>query len=217
LLCAFLDDSKQDGWLGLLGLVIDSERLIDLEKKFAEVLRAHGVPIDDDSKDTEIKWSPGKGKWLRDGLKEGRREALYRGILDLLEGGEAALVGALLHHAEMKGYDEERAYSEAYVHTFERVDALAEVKRTPVIVLADSEGGKAKATERVKQTLGLFVKARSIRSSTGSTSTHRWWIPGITPASKSLMSSPALRSRWHRGIWRTRSHSGHYFRGGSSV
>jgi hypothetical protein len=91
-------------------------------------------------------------------VEEGRREELYRDLLGLLDTRGAAIVGALLHHSEMQDYDEERAYEAAYIHTFERVDALAEVKREPVIIVVDSESGKVKANERVRQTLQLVRK-----------------------------------------------------------
>ena len=156
MLCAFLDDSKQEGWFGLVGFVVRADAIVELENAFHEVLRAHAIPVDDRSLDTESKWSPGRRQWLRDGLKVVGREALFRDLLALLRRYDVTAVGALLHYSGMTGYGEERAYAAAaYEHTFERINALAEVERCPVIVLVDSESSRQKTVKRVDETLNL--------------------------------------------------------------
>ena len=117
MLISFLDGSKTHDrkWVGLGGLVISANSILELEYKFVEKLRSKGVPKNELSIDTEVKWSPKKQNWIRKNLNSSKRTELYRELLSIPQELGAKYVCALFHvHIISKWKSKEKIYHEAY-------------------------------------------------------------------------------------------------------
>ena len=69
MIVVFLDDAaqKKDGWFAQGGLMISDRCLKAMEQEFQAILckAPYNIPISDDTIDTEVKWSPDPGNWIR--------------------------------------------------------------------------------------------------------------------------------------------------------
>src|SRR3990172_465986 len=151
---SFLDDCKIDDWLGQCGLIVGQDKLLAMENEFVDILRASGVPVDAPGLDTEVKWSPSKGNWIRENLGE-KRSALYEKLLSLIKKHDMKLVGAVLGYGIIKDWTEEKAREQAFIHTFERIQTCAEILNTPVMIICDSETDPKATKTRIKETFQL--------------------------------------------------------------
>lgn len=174
---AFLDDTKspEDGWFGLGGLILDGTDLMRLEASFETILKNAGVPVDDESIDTEVKWSPGKNNWIRQNLKGDKRVKLYRTMLNACGELESVLVAAVFNYGIITGWDDSRARDEAFVHVFERIQAYAQHKRAIALIICDLEEDPKKTKERIKHTFEL-VRAGSKYKGLGNIYKHVWAV-----------------------------------------
>lgn len=79
---AFLDDTflPDSKWFGFGGFLIDSSCINNFESDFYQILRESNVPVDDQSLDTEIKWSPGRKNWFHTN-KNVDRSSIRRSLL----------------------------------------------------------------------------------------------------------------------------------------
>jgi len=174
-LVAFLDDCRPaSGWIARGGLIVEGDRLLELECAFSSILREAGIPIDDPSLDTEVKWSPRPGNWIRE-CYEGDRTALYRRLLGVVSTYKVSLLAAVFNYADMDTWDEDHAYGEGFVYTFERVQFCAEAAKTPAIVICDNETDRKSTQDRVSETFAL-VKSGSRYVPLNNIYGHAWAV-----------------------------------------
>jgi len=168
MLIAFFDDSKTKykDWFGIGGFIINGEKLLDFDKKFKEILKHSGAPINDPSIDTEIKWSLKKGNWIRDNLDPTVRIFLYSKLLSLLNEFDATLLGTLFHTGRIskdnwnKWPDDKDVLKnvriEAYTHAFERVQEWSKNQSQSCIVICDATSDKRSDKQLVQDSFKEF-------------------------------------------------------------
>ncbi len=95
----FVDDCyrKDTKFLGHGGFCIDAMSLRSLASDFSELKESYGIPDD-----IELKWSPGKGHYLRTHF-EGNRQELYKEAILLLGKHEANVICAVHHLGQCYG------------------------------------------------------------------------------------------------------------------
>ena len=172
MLVAFLDgtNTPKRGWFALGGIVIEGSKLLDLETGFLRKLRKAGVPIEDPSVNTEVKWSLPNDSWIRENLCDEKREELYKALLKHAFALDSKIIGAIFNWSNMtdrqtgRPYTRDMARDKAYEHVFERIQAVASDRQEVALVICDLEGDTKKTRERVKKTFELVRKGSPYKS-----------------------------------------------------
>lgn len=160
MLITYFDDCNhgERKFFGRLGVAFADEKILQLENEFRSCLAYYKVPIDDDSIDIEVKWSPPRGNWIRENLNADGRIALYRDLLTLIKAAEGLVIGCIFDYGSIKDWDLDEARRQAYIHTFERINFLAAKRGETALVITDNDEDKRTTKERVSETFSLVKK-----------------------------------------------------------
>lgn len=145
----FADDSTQKSCregMGKIvafgGVLVDSKNLRRLSQNIDEIATRHGIPSGE-----EIKWSPRKGTWIYENLKDEARLSCYRSILEAANSAGCKAVIAICDY-EMRNLKPEWGFERCVTYALERVSTyLAQTSEESVIIADRPSGGHKEADD----------------------------------------------------------------------
>ena len=134
------------------GILIEPSNLHSLSKSIDEIATAFGIPVGE-----EIKWSPRKGSWIYDNLREEARKDCYSAILSAAAtAGCKAIVVACDY--EMRNLKPEWGFERCVTYALERVATHLAIEKSEAVIIADRPSGGPREAD---QFLAAFVEQLS--------------------------------------------------------
>lgn len=131
------------------GILVPAEGLRELSRRIDEVASHFGIPPGE-----EIKWSPRKGSWIYENLKDDARVSCYSSVLTAaLEMGCKAVVVACDY--EMRKLKPEWGFERCVTYALERVSTHVTNLKSEAVIIADRPSGGHKEAD---QFLGAFIE-----------------------------------------------------------
>lgn len=131
------------------GVLVDSAQLKPLAQKIDKIISDHGVPPDE-----EIKWSPRKGSWIYENLKDESRASCYTAILRTANETGFKSVVALCDY-EMRNIKPEWGFERCVTYALERVSTHLTKTSNEAVIIADRPSGGHKEADEF---LAAFVE-----------------------------------------------------------
>jgi hypothetical protein len=149
----FADDSSQQctrkGMGRLLafgGILMDGSRLRSLSAAVDAIASNYGLP-----KGEEIKWSPRKGSWIYEHLKDEKRLGCYSEVLGAAAGHGCQVIIAACDY-ELRHLKPEWGFERCVQYALERVSThLTKLQQEAVIISDRPSGGHREADEFLKK------------------------------------------------------------------
>lgn len=145
----FADDSAQKGCregmgrvVAFGGVLVDASRLKPLAKRIDTILSDHGIPPDE-----EVKWSPRKGSWIYENLKDEARISCYSSILQAASEAECKAIVALCDY-EMRNLKPEWGFERCVTYALERVSTYLTKANEEGVIIADRPSGGHKEADQ---------------------------------------------------------------------
>lgn len=146
----FADDSTQncarDGMEKLVafgGVLVDEVQLNPLSKCIDDIAARHGLPQEE-----EIKWSPRKGTWIYNNLKDEARFSCYTEILQAANDYDCKAIVVLCDFA-MGNLKLEWGFERCVTYTLERVSTHLAKAEQKAIIIADRPSGGHKEADKL--------------------------------------------------------------------
>lgn len=145
----FADDSAQNSsrkgmgrLLAFGGVLVDSTELRPLAKDIDNIAEKYGLPDGE-----EIKWSPRKGSWIFENLKDESRIGCYSEILQAAKARNCKAVVALCDF-ELRNLKPEWGFERCVTYALERVSThLTNISQEGVIISDRPSGGHKEADQ----------------------------------------------------------------------
>lgn len=145
----FADDSAYKGarkgmgrLLGFGGVLVPANALRQLESAVDELARRHGLPSGE-----EVKWSPRKGTWIYENLKESARVACYREMLAAARDLECKAVVTICDY-ERRNLKPDWGLQRCVMYSLERVSTYMDNLEDSCIIVSDRPAGGHKEADR---------------------------------------------------------------------
>lgn len=117
------------------GVLVDGGKLRSLTQAVDGIATKYGVPAKE-----EVKWSPRKGSWIHDNLKDDNRLGCYSEILQAAAAHECKAVVALCDY-EMRGLPPNWGFERCVEYALERVSTHLIKQRLESVIISDRPSG----------------------------------------------------------------------------
>lgn len=145
----FADDSAQNSarrgmgrLLAFGGVLVPATTLRQLENAVEDLARKHGLPPGE-----EIKWSPRRGSWIYENLKDKARIDCYREVLIAARDLECKAVVAVCDY-EMRNLKPEWGLERCVTYALERVSTYLDNLEDSCIIVSDRPAGGHKEADK---------------------------------------------------------------------
>lgn len=145
----FADDSSHKSArkaLGKLlafgGVLIAADKLRVLSAEIDAILAKYGAPANE-----EIKWSPRKGKWIYENLKDDARQQCYSEVLAVAAKAECKAIVVACDY-EMRNLRPEWGFERCVTYALERVATYTANLQSEAVVIADRPSGGHKQADQ---------------------------------------------------------------------
>lgn len=124
------------------GILVEPAKLRQLSKAIDEIASGFGIPPGE-----EIKWSPRKGSWIHENLKDEARKQCYSAILTTAaDAGCKVIVVAC--DFEMRNLKPEWGFERCVTYTLERVATHLAIQQSEAVIIADRPSGGHKEADQ---------------------------------------------------------------------
>jgi hypothetical protein len=138
----FADDSIQQNCkrqgMGLLvgvgGVLIEESQVRGLAEAMDAIAMSFGIP-----KGEEFKWSPNRGSWIRENLRDDRTKC-YGQVLEAARAHGAKVI-VICNDTGRTNHSKDKAFQTCLDYLFERLSMNLEVRDAQALVVADRPGG----------------------------------------------------------------------------
>lgn len=124
------------------GVLIAGSQLRSLAADLNGIAAAYGLPHDE-----EIKWSPRKGSWIHENLRDQQRLECYSAILQSAVDHGCQAVVAVLDY-EMRNLKPEWAFERAVNYALERISTQLAGAKEEAVIVADRPSGGHKESDK---------------------------------------------------------------------
>lgn len=131
------------------GVLLEASNLKPLSKSIDEIAARYGLPPGE-----EIKWSPRKGSWVYENLKDEARLACYSEILSAAAENKCRAVVVACDY-EMRNLKPEWGFERCVTYALERVSTHVTNLKSEAVIIADRPSGGHKEAD---QFLGAFIE-----------------------------------------------------------
>ena len=145
----FADDSSQSSarngmgkLLAFGGVLVDASQLKPLAHDIDEIAAKYGLPPGE-----EIKWSPRKGSWIYENLKDDARLACYSEILLAANNRNCKAIVALCDY-EMRNLKPEWGFERCVTYALERVSTHLTNAGQEAVIISDRPSGGHKEADQ---------------------------------------------------------------------